>query len=1244
MANNNRYYKFLLRTEEIEEFIEKYNLPYGDESYFVDGKLTNKYLTDEELNDFDFKTRYILSLYGMNQIVIDTDEDGKDDLRQIGTYKYILSGAGFNSIINKSKFVGNWEKKSIKDTLNIKEYEKEKGFTWQRKKQINETLYYLWEGEYTFAENIVIFSLSKKGNKIIKLDDLSSFLEKDNKEKNKILFENNENLKSNKINFYGYMMGPIKDSHNNLHIYSAFQDDTKSDFTSFYVNDTINVNIENKIKPGGRGQLKYGIIDIKDKDYTIYYDIGKSDSDDRKSTLTTAHHDIESSEGGEIEDSYDDDRFGSAGGNVIKNSFDFYEKHEAKNGHLLLEFFGIGLKSSKKYLNIIVDDDIEISDSNIKYVDANDKIEYYKNPDDLEKPYYQMSNKNKFYFTVKRYKEINLEESYIYDSDDPEKKYRINNQEEKGKYSLGKIKSFSMKCLDNCKIILSFDVPFPAKNEYTLELKTKPRDFYLAICRDDNIDRIYFTINGKDKEYKIEDDNKINKNYSFNAGNEINVKIIYKDEYSSLMNVLTTHYIKTFIDPTFTTLNSSSNKIQEFSFKMPEKDVFLPLFTENYYTLTVYRKEKSDHISTVNGVDLPFVKKYFWNDLVTLEVEFDDFENDNKQQFYCIDKNFMISQLADIKVRRRDHTDYDETNKKYSDFNPQWEYLNPDGYGVKGGFTQNFQKVEFNMPYNDLTLYLGESSILRNLTIKRDNYQYLVGDNNGVEIEDHRKKYIEKCRINDTDYDLIPDNSIFVFVYGEEIDIYVKFLDTGKKLDLNHLYGQIIPENRGEHGEFIPENLNSEKYLWQYFQIKMPLVDTTLFLKWEERFFSFVVDYFRLLSYTTYKITDKNDSISQGIFDGSLELHYGDKLEIIFNLDELVTANDDRSYYKIDKEKGGPPLISVDPYFKYIKEPSQILISSNIIDKNIFINLEFEYPLDFDKLVEDYDFGTIQLTKGKYLIIIKGASGGMGGMSVLFPTAGEKGCGYHSIVEIDNIVELKYRIGKNGNKGSDGESVSNFDSNSGVPVFGGGSSNLSIGKIAGNGGGGGGSSLLYFSSEVKLAEDPNNKIKAVFCNGGAGGWGGLGQITFANSSSGGLFHGGSSSIIILQYMPGHGGAGGNSNSNPNQTGKGENGKLPVYVLPRLVLWDGGSNAVWCYDNYDDDKTNSIFNNNTRGGDGHSYYNFIERQKTQNNDEIKVIEDNNNFDLYSIEDKIDDYDNFEKLLNLDTGYFFIKRIE
>jgi hypothetical protein len=391
-------------------------------------------LTPEEqrklLNEINTVLMYRKSDYYMNQIISDTDENGSNTLVENGLYRFSLSGAGCN-LDNHSKFEGHWIKTSTKDELEIKN-----DFTWNRRKQIDDNYFLLCEGTYTFTENVLIFSLLKSGHK-----------------------ENNEDeLTENYIKYYGIMAGVL-----NNRIYTAFKDSTKSDLTNFYLRDNTNINgLTDTINPGGRGELKNGILDLEDdkNNFTFLYKLGKDDPNidnrhskmldhfDPNNTNFDYHDNFEfTSSGG---DTNKDDYFGSDGGNVILNSFNIYEKHESKNGHIKIEYLSPNL-SVLKPIKINVDDTkIKISESNIKYFSDYKESEVFY--------LLLLSGENNYYFTITDPSlEIDIENSYLSDSDNPSIKLPLEKLEEYvHRQTIVEFEKFTMEKLDNNKRVLSF--------------------------------------------------------------------------------------------------------------------------------------------------------------------------------------------------------------------------------------------------------------------------------------------------------------------------------------------------------------------------------------------------------------------------------------------------------------------------------------------------------------------------------------------------------------------------------------------------------------------------------------------------------------------------------------------------------------------------------------------------------------------------------------------------------------------
>jgi hypothetical protein len=137
-----------------------YYLPFNDESYFVSGFLVNNQLSDEELKQAD-DLAGMKSLYYFGQTTLDDHDPKADEPFSLIDKEYFictLSGPGYNNTDNHSKFEGAWEKLSIKDVLTIKP-----DFTWERKKEIDDDFFLTWNGTYSYADKLIVFSLSKQG-------------------------------------------------------------------------------------------------------------------------------------------------------------------------------------------------------------------------------------------------------------------------------------------------------------------------------------------------------------------------------------------------------------------------------------------------------------------------------------------------------------------------------------------------------------------------------------------------------------------------------------------------------------------------------------------------------------------------------------------------------------------------------------------------------------------------------------------------------------------------------------------------------------------------------------------------------------------------------------------------------------------------------------------------------------------------------------------------------------------------
>jgi hypothetical protein len=383
MASEHTYY-YILKNKDISGYIENYNLPYYDHTYFENGTLSGEILdkngnilTQEEIGERFKQLNTILKYktfnYYLNKHLVDDDENGNIYLTENGYYYFTITAAGYNNENNHSKFEGKWRKLTIRDNLFINS-----DFTWKREKEIDDGFFLIWEGTYQFAKDILIFSLSKNG-----------YEQKD---------DNNISIQSvisdNFIQYYGLMVNPIIDSHKSKITLTAFLDNSKTDLMNFsdkfYTNTTKSpwisgyfnldtlalsgITLIDTINQGGRGELKQGVFNLendqnKDGPYKIIYEIGKYNSGDgisKVSGYNNVYVNFTESvlKGISVEIEPYQNFFGGGGGNVIKNSFDFYEKSEynkeisgiietfpAENGNFKLIYTGPNNLSLKPYTN-----------------------------------------------------------------------------------------------------------------------------------------------------------------------------------------------------------------------------------------------------------------------------------------------------------------------------------------------------------------------------------------------------------------------------------------------------------------------------------------------------------------------------------------------------------------------------------------------------------------------------------------------------------------------------------------------------------------------------------------------------------------------------------------------------------------------------------------------------------------------------------------------------------------------------
>jgi hypothetical protein len=412
--------------------------------------------------------------------------------------------------------------------------------------------------------------------------------------------------------------------------------------------------------------------------------------------------------------------------------------------------------------------------------------------------------------------------------------------------------------------------------------------------------------------------------------------------------------------------------------------------------------------------------------------------------------------------------------------------------------------MDFYMPDHDLTVYIKETTILRTIKIYRDPYQdfsqeerifeVIVKGQKGVIWQGALPDYKTPRKSSDGKVGIGFKVSQDI-VYGEIVDLYMKFDNVRMKLDESHFYGQIIPQIIYKPGESINVSISGDINLWQRVTFLMPMTDFTLYLKWIERFYLFQIDYIvSLIKSATLSLT-RDGKVKSYNINNDFKFYLYDKIK--FNIRATTpfllssTADISKIYYLIDEEKlesqkkfvtdglkftftasGGGATIALPPPNGYQ------------IKNNIFVFLDFYFPVGAGLKVINYSQGEIPLTPGTYEITLVGATGGR------CPSDGYYwGSGGSFNINVQEITILSYYIGQNG---EDGEDVTKGP----------------------GGGGGGGSSMLIFDSKV-------NGFDAIWCDGGYGGGGGEHFIGVLG--------------IGASYSGGDGGDGGNWDNNGNGT-------------------------------------------------------------------------------------------------------------
>jgi hypothetical protein len=170
----------LNRNEYANDLKDKNNLPFGDNSEFIEGILTGHNLTDRELYEqVDYLSGRKSSYYFGEVVLKEEGPKSKNTfipLEEKSYYKISLSGTGYNTTKNISKFEGDWRKSPLKDDLYIFPYNiytyteinEETGepetiskneFRWKRVKQIDEFFYLVWGGTYSYTKEIILLSI-----------------------------------------------------------------------------------------------------------------------------------------------------------------------------------------------------------------------------------------------------------------------------------------------------------------------------------------------------------------------------------------------------------------------------------------------------------------------------------------------------------------------------------------------------------------------------------------------------------------------------------------------------------------------------------------------------------------------------------------------------------------------------------------------------------------------------------------------------------------------------------------------------------------------------------------------------------------------------------------------------------------------------------------------------------------------------------------------------------------------------
>lgn len=628
-------------------------------------------------------------------------------------------------------------------------------------------------------------------------------------------------------------------------ILNTFLDDSFSDFTNFYkisgANEvTSGIDI---INPGGRGQLLNAIIVNTIRPTNIIYDVGVysgyiSGNYEYHDYMNSKFKNVQAVSGNQSEFAPYSDNYGGIGGNVIQNSFDFYEKNIPENGFVRLIYADpdiIGLRTLE-----ITCSGLEVLPDTTAAISGNAIINTMLTENEA----------NVYYRILERNRDLDLEKSVL--NGKPLSEYNVkyeyiasvfNNQSYNDREQLILNKypdnELYISKLDNHRRILSFKTPFRSENVdnqtvIPLDLKTTNRKFYFAVARDNNIDTvkidgILFHPDDQDKDglyrkYRQRDDNgnvilddngdPIYNGYEFYAGQPYEIEVTFKDEADSLMKELIVHYLSDCLEEN--SISRSNNYKQTINpFKMPQRDVLLFLKTERCYLLNIFRSEDSSHINEIlheNESELPIFKRHFWDDKIEIAVSF-------SSKFYEIDREDLKNQLSDI-----DDIRYNDSERLYE----------PNvGYDISIPET-----IKFLMPARNVTLYIKEKDYRQKLKIRSFNKKT---DDNDVTNDNEPNHFFEISVNGETPNRLLSEEPEYEFMVRDPITIKVYFYyddNNYYELDNEFITTQLMAFNKLNGKEYVEKRADSDNNIlngydspYQEINFAMPNQDLVLIIK-----------------------------------------------------------------------------------------------------------------------------------------------------------------------------------------------------------------------------------------------------------------------------------------------------------------------------------------------------------------------------------------------------------------------------